>query len=114
MLEFLKTSHKGISLNSNARPTHVYCLDSCPAVLGGYSNKDFAWHWYIPKPLKLRASKNLLEHLAATISLWIDIIEGRLKPQDCILLMTESMTAEGWLQKSNFSELGESKLQSTV
>jgi hypothetical protein len=24
-------------------PTHVYRLDSCPAGLGGYSNKGFAW-----------------------------------------------------------------------
>jgi hypothetical protein len=33
MLEFLKTAHKGISLNSIAfrRPTHVYHSDSCPA-----------------------------------------------------------------------------------
>jgi hypothetical protein len=61
MLEFLKTAHKGISLNSIAfrRPTHVYCSDSCPAGLGGYSNKCFAWRWYIPEPLKFRASNNL-------------------------------------------------------
>ncbi len=112
MLGFLKTAHKGISLNSIAFrcPTHVYRSDSCPAGLGGYNDKGFAWHWYIPKPLKFRASNNLLEHLAAIISPWIDIIEGRLKPQDCVLLITDSTTAEGSLQKSNFSELGESKL----
>jgi hypothetical protein len=106
----LNTAHKGISLNSIAfcRPTHVYCLDSCPAGLGGYSNEGFAWRWYIPKPLKFRASNNLSEHLAVIISPWIDIIEGFLKPQDCVLSMTDSMTAEGWLQKSNFSKLGES------
>ena len=28
--------------------------------------------------------------------------------------MTDSTTAEGWLRKSNFSELGESKLQASV
>jgi hypothetical protein len=90
MLEFLKTAHKGISLNSITfrRPTHAYRSDSCPAGLGGYSDKGFAWCWYISKPLKFRASNNLLEHLAAFISPWIDIIEGHLKPQDCVLLMT--------------------------
>jgi hypothetical protein len=37
-----------------------------------------------------------------------------LKSQDFILLMTDSTTAEGWLKKSNFSKLGESKIQSSV
>ncbi len=116
MLEFLKTAHKGISLNSIAfrRPTHVYHSDSCPAWLGGYSDKGFAWRWHIPEPLKFRASNNLLEHLTAIISPWIDIIKGCLKPQDWVLLMRDSITTEGWLQKSNFSELGASKLQSSV
>jgi hypothetical protein len=105
-----------ISLNSIAfcRPTHVYCSDSCPAGLRGYNDKGFVWRWYIPEPIKFRASINLFKHLAAIISPWIDIIKGQLKPQACILLMTDSTTAEGWLQKSNFSKLGESKLQSLV
>jgi hypothetical protein len=78
MLEFLKTAHKGISLNSIAfcHLTHVYRSDSFPAGLGGYNDEGFAWRWYIPEPLKFRASNNFLEHLAAIISLWIDIIEG--------------------------------------
>jgi hypothetical protein len=116
MLELSKTAHKGISLNSIAfcRPTHVHRLDSCKAGLRGYSAKGFAWRWYIPEPLKFRASNNLLEHLAAIISPWINIIEGHLKPQDCVLLMTDSTMAEGQFQKSNFSKLGESKLQSLV
>jgi hypothetical protein len=116
MREFLKTTYKGISLDSIAfcHLTHVYCSDSCPAGLGGHSEEGFAWRWYIPKPLKFRASNNLLEHLPAIISLQINIIEECLKPLDCVLLMTDSMTAEGWLQKSNFSKLEESKLQSSA
>ncbi len=109
-------ANNGISLNSIAfhQPTHVYRSDSCPAGLGGYSHKGFAWHWYLPADLKFRASNNLLEHLAAIISPWIDILAGCLKSQDCVLLMTDSTTAEGWLNKSNFSKLGKSKIQSLV
>ncbi len=116
MLRFLKMANDGISLNSIAfcRPTHVYRSDSCPAGLSRYSHKGFAWHWYLPVDLKFRALNNLLEHLAAIISPWIDILAGRLKSQDCVLLMTDSTTAEGWLKKMNFSKLGESKIQSSV
>ncbi len=56
----------------------------------------------------------MLEHLAAIISPWIDILARRLKSQDCVLLMTDSTTAEGWLKKLNFSELSKSKIQFLV
>jgi hypothetical protein len=117
MLNFLKNAPEGISLNRIAfrRPTHIYRLDSCPARLGGYSNEGWAWRLYLPDHLLFRALNNLLEHLAAVISPWVDIIiAGRLKPQDCILLMTDSTTAEGWLKKSNFSKLGKRPIQASV
>jgi hypothetical protein len=57
---------------------------------------------------------HLLEHLAAIISPWVDILACYLKNQDCILLMTNSMTAEGWLKKSNFSKSGNSPTQASV
>ena len=100
-LGFLTIANNGISLNSIAfrRPTHIYRSDSCPAGLGGYSNRGWAWRWYLLKNLLFRASNNLLEHLAAIISQWVDILAGRLKNQDCVLLRTNSMTAEGWLKK---------------
>ena len=105
--------NNGISLNSIAfrRPTHIYRSDSCLAGLGGYSNIGWAWRWYLPKNLLFHASNNLLKHLEAIISPWVDILAGRLKNQDCVLSMTDSTTAEGWLKKSNFSELGESPIQ---
>jgi hypothetical protein len=100
MLGFFKMANNGISLNSIAfiKPTHVYCLDSCPHGLGGYSHEGWAWRWYLPKNLLFRASNNLLEHLTAIVSPWVYILAGRLRQQDCILLMTGSTTAEGWLK----------------
>jgi hypothetical protein len=95
MLIFLKIANKGISLNSIAFhcPTHVYRFDSCPTGLGGYSHEGFTWRWYLPEDLNFRATNNLLEHLAAIISPWIDILAGRLQSEDCVLLMTDSTTA---------------------
>ena len=96
LLFILGKCHQGIDLNLIAfwQPTHVYRSDSCPAGLGGYSHKGFAWRFYLPDELKFRASNNLLEHLAAIITPWIDIIAGRLKKGDFTLSMTDSTTSE--------------------
>ena len=79
------------------KPTHVYRSDLCPAGIGGYSHKGFAWRWAIPSDLQFCASNNLLEHLAAVITPWVDIIAGRLQKGDCALSMTDSTTSEGLL-----------------
>jgi hypothetical protein len=89
---------------AHQKPTHVYRSDSCPAGLGGYSLKGSAWRFKIPSHLQFRASNNLLEHLAAVITPWVDIIAGRLRKGDCALSMTDSTTSEGWLRRSNFKE----------
>jgi hypothetical protein len=76
MLEVLDTAKKGIDMNLLAfrSPDRVYYSDSCPAGLGGYSDKGYAWHFKVPDELRFRASNNLLEFLAAVITPWIDII----------------------------------------
>jgi hypothetical protein len=63
MLGFLKIVNNRIRMNSIAfrKPTDVYCLDSCPHGLGGYSHKGWAWRWYLPQNLLFRASNNLLK-----------------------------------------------------
>ena len=106
MLYLIKKIHKGINMNQIAfrKPTHVYRSDSCPAGLGGYSHEGFAWRFKIPINLQFWASNNLLEHLAAVITPWVDIIAKRLQEGDCALSMTDSTTSEGWLQKTNFNE----------
>ncbi len=109
MLGFLKIANKGISLNGITfrQPTHIYRSDSCPAGLGRYSHKGWAWWWYLPDNLLFRALNNLLEHLAAIVLPWVDIVAGRLKHEDCVLSTADGTTAKRWLKKSNFSELGE-------
>lgn len=116
MLYFLKKGRRGIDMNLLAylMPTHVYHSDSCPAGLGGYCNSGFAWRYYLPVELQFRASNNLLEFLAAIITPWIDLLNGRLCPGDCALSMTDSTTAEGWLRKTNFRVNDEAPNQSEV
>jgi hypothetical protein len=92
-------------------PNRVYYSDSCPAGLRGYSNQGHTWHFKVPDDLQFRASNNLLEFLAAIITPWINIIGGHLSPGDCALSMTDSMTAEGWMKKSNFVKPNNNPIQ---
>ena len=82
MLFFLEEAHIGVDMNLLVyrKPTKVYRSYAFPAGLGGYRSDGFAWRFYIPLWLKFRASNNLLEHLAAVITPWIDIISKRLGP----------------------------------
>jgi hypothetical protein len=113
---FLDKAYSGIDMNIIAYllPTFCYRSDSCPRGLGGYSHEGWAWRWYLPEDLQFRASNNLLEHLAAIITPWIELLHGRLKRGDCILSMTDSTTSEGWARKTNFSELGEDPIEATI
>eukprot|EP00957_Ditylum_brightwellii_P166582 12680293-Ditylum_brightwellii.AAC.1 len=113
MFFFLQEAKKGVSMIfiAHKRPTHVYRSDSCPGGLGSYSHEGWTWRFYLPGHLQFRAPNNLLEHIAAVIILWVNVIEGRLDQGDCSLLMTDSSTSEGWLKKSNFSKLIEDQIQ---
>ncbi len=59
-------------------------------------------------------TNNLLEHIAAIITPWVDIIWGPLHLGACALSMTDSTTSKGWLCKTNFSEINEDPDQATV
>jgi hypothetical protein len=116
MIFFLDKAHRGIDMNivSYLLPTSCYRSDSCPHGLGGDSHKGWAWRWYLPDKLRFQASNNLLEHLVAIITSWIDLIQGCLKTGDCILSTTDSTTSEGWSKKTNFSKLGEDLIKATI
>ena len=57
MLFFLEKSKVGIDMIFLVfrKPTKVYRSDACPAGIGGYSSDGFAWRWYLPELLKIRA-----------------------------------------------------------
>ena len=116
MQTVLNKAREGVDMNLLVfrSPDRVYYSDSCPAGLGGYSNQGRAWQFKVPDKHLFKASNNLLEFLAAVISPWINFIKGRLVAGDCALSMTDSTTAEGWMQKSNFVEKGEDPIQATA
>jgi hypothetical protein len=116
MQKILDKSKGGIDMNllGFCSPNRIYYSDSCSAGLGGYSNQGFAWRFRIPDDLLFRASNNLLEFLAAIITMWINIIGGRLSPGDCTLLMTDSTTAKGGMKKTNFSKAGKDPIQAST
>ncbi len=116
MTGILTKAHKGVDMNLLAfrAPDRVYHSDSGPAGLGGYSNQGHAWRFQIPANLQCWGTDNLLEYLAAIITPWIDLLNGRLKSGDCTLSMIDSTTAEGWMQKSNFEKSGKDPIQVSV
>jgi hypothetical protein len=116
MINIIKIAHNGISKNIIVyrRLTHIYRSDSCPAGLRGYSDSGFAWQYCIKPEHQFWATNNLLGHIAAIITPWVDIICSCLHPGACVLSMTNSTTSKGWLHKTNFSELKEDPIQATV
>ena len=115
-LRVINLAKTGISMNllTFRLPTHVYRSDACPAGLGGYNNKGRAWRFPIPPNLQGRALIKLLERLGCAIGPRVDLKEGQLPAFSCILSITDSTTAEGWIKKSNFREEDDSDVSTWV
>ena len=64
----------------------------------------------IPQNLRNRAHINVLEYLAQIIAIWIDILEGKTKQEDCVLALGDNTSAMGWLRRSNFRQKDESDI----
>ena len=107
---FLKRAHQGVSMNCIVfrKPTHVYLGDASEHGLGGFSVKTGkAWRYLIPVKLRGRAHINLLEFLVQVVSIWIDMLDGAIYSQDCLLAMGDNTTAAGWCKRTNFRENNE-------
>ena len=115
-LKFLKDAHEGISMNllTFRQPSRCHRTDSCELGLGGFSSVGKAWRWIIPIGLRGRAHIGLLEYLAQIVSIWLDIYDGDISAEDCVLSMGDSTNAIGWVKKSNFLEEGETHHDQTA
>jgi hypothetical protein len=108
--QFLRIAKDGISMNllTYRQSTHAIIGDASEYGLGAFHlESGRGWAWYIPQHLQGRAHINLLEFLTQLIQIWVDIIEGRIHEEDCILAMGDNTTAMGWLRRSNFRETDE-------
>ena len=108
-LLFLDRAHEGINMNLIVfrRPSIIHIGDASEHGMGAFASHGRAWRYLIPDHLRGRAHINLLEFLTQLISIWIDVIEKRSHPLDCILCMGDSTSAMGWLRRSNFKETNE-------
>jgi hypothetical protein len=110
-LSFLRLAFTGISLNliSFRAPTHVFRSDAAEHGIGGFCGLN-GKAWRLELPPDCRAghregiSLNLLEFLGGIISIWVEILAGRVPPGSCLLAQGDSTSATGWLRKSNFSD----------
>ena len=105
-LKFIEKAHKGVSMNTITfrSPSKVYINDASEHGLGGYASHGRAWSYTLPEKLRGRAHINLLEFIAQVVSIWLDKIEGKLQPLDCLLAMGDNTASMGWLRRSNFRE----------
>ena len=108
--KFLIRARAGVNLNliTFRKPNLIYINDACEHGIGGFATHGRAWSWVIPEALRGRAHINLLEFMAQLVSIWIDDIEKRIKPLDCLLGMGDNTAAMGWLRRANFREQNES------
>ena len=107
---FLEKANEGISMNllTFRKPDIIYVCDASEYGLGGFASHGRAWTYEIPVGLRNRAHINILEYLAQIIAIWIDIIEGTAKREDCLLAIGDNTSAMGWLRRSNFRQEEES------
>jgi hypothetical protein len=115
--EFLQYAKRGVSLNniSFRKPTHIFRSDASEFGMGGYSVlSGRAWRWEIPLDLRLRTSINSLEFISCVITIWIEIINKDILPEDCLWSQTDSSSAAGWLRKSNFADDRDEEIQLTT
>ena len=110
-LAFLQLAQKGISLNliSFRIPTHVFRSDAAEHGMGGFCGiSGKAWHFELPLECRVGCregiSLNLFEFLGGIISIWVELLAGRVPLGSCLLAQGDSTSATGWLRKPNFSE----------
>lgn len=103
-LKFLSRARLGININliTFRAPNRIYINDASEHGLGGFATHGRAWSFVILEKFRGRAHINLLEFLAQLISIWIDVIEEKITPLDCILGMGDNTASMGWMWRSNF------------
>lgn len=104
-LQFLDKAVAGISMNllTFRKPTRTYISDAAEHGISGFNTTSGkAWSYVIPENLRGRAHINLLEYLGQVICIWLDILDGTIEEEDCLLSMGDSTSALGWMRRSNF------------
>ncbi|MCH2242754.1 MAG: hypothetical protein MK041_12705 [Aquabacterium sp.] len=93
----------GISLNmvNFTKPTNITMSDACETGMGGYSDCGLAWRYKTPPELQGIFTINLLEFIAAIITIYMVIHKHGSNRK--ILAFTDSSSALGWMYHSTFN-----------
>lgn len=97
---------KGVSINNicNTQPSVITYSDACEWGIGGFTSIGTAWRYQIPPALWNRASINLLEFIAAIVTIEMSItFDYHPTTSPHILAYTDSSSALGWLYHSTFN-----------
>jgi hypothetical protein len=116
MIDFLNKASSGISINNVVyrKPTQVYRSGASEFGIGGYNIvSGRSWHFKLPFDCRLKTSLNSLEFIACMITIWVDCSE-EINSEDCILSLTDSTSAFGWLRKSNVVDKLNMQVQLTM
>ena len=95
-------SNKGTSIQNitHSLPDMFCWSDACEYGIGGYNNKGWAWQWKIPARLRGKFSINLLEFLAAVVTIIVSLENTEENTKNFAL--TDNSSALGWLFKDSF------------
>jgi hypothetical protein len=101
-------STTGVSINNICltAPSAVTYSDACEWGIGGYTTHGNAWRYILPQDLWGQASINLLEFIAAIITIHLSITKDNhstIHPH--ILAFTDNSSAAGWLFHSTFNPI---------
>ena len=97
-------SKKGADINNITftAPTDTTFSDACELGMGGFSRDGLAWRLLLPPDLVGKFSINVLEFLAAYITLYLVLRENGRNRR--ILAFSDSSSALGWLYRASFAQ----------
>jgi hypothetical protein len=101
-------THQGVSINNICltTPSAIVYSDACEWGIGGYTTHGHAWRFLLPKAAQGRASINLLEFLAAIVTIHLSITKDpHSTNHPHILAFTDNSSAAGWLYHSTFDPI---------
>jgi hypothetical protein len=101
-------SHTGVSINNIclSAPSAITYSDACEWGIGGYTTHGNAWRYLLPTHLRGRASINMLEFIAAIVTIHLSITKDtHTTSHPHILAFTDSSSAAGWLYHSTFNPI---------
>ena len=101
------TSKRGIPFNNICFTIHTseILTDASELGLGGFNTSTgLAWRFEIPLWMRKTMHINLLEFIACTIGIWLEVIENKHQNKFLkILALTDNSSAVGWLYKASFN-----------